>query len=65
MKPPHEDRGFGHGIHIFLIIITLGGWLPVWLMRWTMHKVDRTREAVYDISVRLGSIEDTVRAGER
>ena len=57
MAAPHEDRGFGHGVHIFAIIVTFGVWVPVWLARWTMHKVDRTREAVYDVSQRLAELE--------
>ena len=52
MTAPHEDKQFAHGIHIFAMICTFGAWFPIWLARWTMHKIDRTREAVYDLGQR-------------
>ena len=57
MAAPHNDQQFGHGVHIAAIILTLGAWFPVWLARWTMHKVDRTREAVYDLEQKVERID--------
>ena len=45
MTPMDQDRPFQHGMHIILMILTLGVWFPVWLSRWQMHKIDRVREA--------------------
>ncbi len=39
------------------MVLTLGAWTPIWLTRWNMHKVDRTREAVYEIAQRLDAME--------
>ena len=47
---PHQDKSFGHGVHIFALVITFGVWFPIWIARWTMHKIDRNREAVFEIS---------------
>ena len=57
MIAPHEDRPFGHGIHVIASVATFGIWSPVWFFRWTMHKIDRTREAVYDVSQQLLALE--------
>ena len=54
MSAPHQDSQFGHGIHIAAILLTFGVWTPVWLARWTMHKVDRNREAIYELEQTLG-----------
>ena len=58
---PHHDRQFSHGIHIVAMILTFGGWSPIWMMRWTMHKIDRTREAVYEVALRVDGIESRER----
>ena len=57
MSAPHQDKDFNHSVHIIAIILTLGFWTPIWLTRWNMHKVDRTREAVYEIEQRLDAME--------
>lgn len=57
MPAPHLDKSFGHGIHIFAMVITFGGWAPIWMMRWTMHKIDRTREAVFEAEQRVDALE--------
>ena len=54
---PHQDRRFGHGIHIVAMIFTFGFWFPIWIARWTMHKIDRNREALYEIATHLDTIE--------
>ena len=56
MAAPHEDRQFSHGIHIIAAVASFGIWVPVWLFRWTMHKIDRNREAIYDIDQKLDAI---------
>ena len=56
MAAPHEDRQFNHGIHIITAVASFGIWVPVWLFRWTMHKIDRNREAIYDIDRKLDAI---------
>ena len=53
MAAPHEDREFSHGIHIVATVVTFGFWAPVWLARWTMHKIDRNREAIYEVERKL------------
>ena len=54
--PPHQDKSFGHGVHIFAMIVTFGVWFPIWIARWTMHKIDRNREAVFEISQQLDAL---------
>ena len=56
MAAPHEDRQFSHGPHIIASIVSLGAWVPVWLFRWTMHKIDRNREAIYEVERKLDAI---------
>ena len=56
MAAPHEDRQFSHGIHVIASIASLGVWLPVWLFRWTMHKIDRNREAIYELERKLDAL---------
>jgi cytochrome oxidase assembly protein ShyY1 len=53
MAAVHHDKPFGHSVHIFLMILTLGVWIPVWLARWQMHKTDRVREAIADVAQQL------------
>ena len=56
MTPMHHDKSFGHGKHILLMFLTLGMWYPFWLTRWTMHKIDRVREAQDDLARQLEKI---------
>ena len=56
MAAPHKDRQFSHGIHIIASVATLGVWAPVWLFRWTMHKIDRNREAIFELEQLLDEI---------
>ena len=56
MAAPHEDRQFSHGIHIIASVVSFGFWVPVWLFRWTMHKVDRNREAIYEVERKLDAL---------
>ncbi len=56
MAAPHQDKDFNHSVHIIAMVLSLGVWMPVWLTRWSMHKVDRTREAVYEIEQRLDAM---------
>ena len=53
MKEIHDDKSFSHTIHIVLMLLTFGAWVPVWLTRWQMHKTDRLREAIRDIARHL------------
>ena len=56
MAAIHHDKSFGHALHIVLMIVTLGVWIPVWLARWQMHKTDRVREALTDIDQQLDKL---------
>ena len=54
---PHQDKPFSHGPHIIATVFTFGAWGGIWLWRWMMHKVDRNREALYEIALHLDAIE--------
>ena len=53
---PHQDKPFSHGPHIIGTILTLGGWAGIWFWRLTLHKIDRNREALYEIALQLDQI---------
>ena len=57
MAAIHQDRPFGHGKHIVLMIVTFGLWSPIWLTRWTMHKIDRVREAQDNLSRQIEKLD--------
>ena len=54
--PPHQDKSFRHGVHIFAMVITLGWWTPVWMWRQTLHKIDRNREAMFEIGQQIDAL---------
>ena len=56
MAAPHEDRQFNHGTHIIASVVSLGVWVPVWPYRWMMHKIDRNREAIYEVERKIDAL---------
>ena len=56
MAAIHQDRPFGHGKHIVLMIVTSGLWSPIWLTRWTQHKIDRVREAQDELTRQIDKL---------
>lgn len=34
-------RGFNHGVHLVLTIMTFGLWLPIWILAWLIHALGR------------------------
>ena len=56
MTAPHHDKEFGHSVHIIAMVLTFGFWAPVWMMRWTQHKIDRTREAVFELEQQIETL---------
>ena len=53
---PHQDKPFSHGPHIIGTVLTFGGWAGIWIWRLTAHKIDRNREALYEIALQLDQI---------
>ncbi len=53
----HHDQSFGHFPHFVATILSFGLWLPVWLARWQMHRTDRVREAVWELSQQVARLE--------
>ena len=52
---PHQDKSFSHGPHIIGTVLTFGGWAGIWIWRLTMHKIDRNREALFEIAQAIES----------
>ena len=52
---PHQDKPFSHAPHIIGTVLTFGGWAGIWFWRLTLHKIDRNREALFEIAQAIES----------
>lgn len=55
--PPHQDKAFSHTPHIIGMIFTFGAWSGIWIWRWTFHKLDRNREAIFEVAQQLDALD--------
>ncbi len=62
-QAPHQDKPFNHAPHIVGMIFTFGMWSGIWLWRWTFHKLDRNREAIFALAQQVDELSP--RRGDR